>query len=276
MLASLAAGCADGTSSTSLGDETPNVALRAPGASLPPTGEQEGESLAGRARAPRAPAFAVTKPFVGTSCKVNAFCDDFEDGAPGARWTGAVASLGSVDFLGPSSSSGAFALHAVTNGSGGAAYLSLAGKQLGTRWAGALGLTMRIEAAPVTVIGGPEIAVVDAAGGMTRIGFSIRPDGIALHQYFDSCSGSSCAARSDIVSNVKPGEWRRLVVAVETSNSVAPPYGRIEVTIDGGDLILLPLVVTPFDGRAEVHAGITVADSAPVSARVDDVVFFTH
>lgn len=283
VLISLAAagaqGCAAGSEDPSLDDETRNVALAAPNgnaANLPPRGEMGDDSLAARARAPKVPAFAILKPFIGTSCKINAFCDDFEDGAPGARWTGAVTTLGLLDFAGPSSSAGANSLHVATNGAGGAAYLSLAGKALGSQWAGALAVTMRIDAPPTTVIGGPEIAVAHTGGGMTRIGFSIRPEGIALHQYFDACSGSSCATRSDIVSEVKAGEWRRLVVAVETTNSVAPPYGRVEVTIDGGELIVLPLTVAPFNGTAEVHAGITVADSVPSNARIDDVVFFTH
>ena len=166
------------------------------------------------------------------------------------------------------------ALQTKTSGAGASAYLTLAGADLGKHWVGALSMTFRVDAVPTTLIGGPEIAVIDANGATTRIGFSVRPDGIAVHQQFEACSGPTCTPRSDLVTDVKPGEWRRLTVAVEAGNA-APPYGRIEVTVDGGDIILLPLAVTPFDGKAEVRAGITVADAAPATVRIDDVVFFS-
>jgi len=219
-------------------------------------------------------------PLVHVGCKKNAFCDDFEGADPGSRWTGTVATGGVVDFVGPSSAVGANALRTVTpaasGGGASAAYLTLAGPDLGTQWVGSLAFSFRVEATPAAMLGGPEIAVVDANGMTTRIGFSVRPEGIALHQHFESCTGPTCTQRSDVVTDVKPGEWRRLTVAVETTGASAAPYGRIEVTVDGGEVILLPLEVTPFNGRSEVRAGITVADSAPATARIDDVVFFTH
>jgi hypothetical protein len=274
-LAATAAGCAQGSDSTSL-ESTPNVALSDPGhAALPDFDETP---PAAKAREPKDPSFATiaSKPFAITSCKKGAFCDDFEGPTPGSRWSSAVATNGVVDFVGPSSSFGARALHATTTGAGAAAYLALAGASLGTQWVGVLGFSLRVESLPASALGGPEIAVVGAGGATTRIGFSVLPTGIVLHQRFDACSGSSCSARSDLVSDVKAGEWRRLVVAIETTGTTAPPYGRIEVTVDGGDILLLPLTVTPFDGKVEAHAGITAADTAPATARVDDVIFYTH
>jgi hypothetical protein len=277
-LASLAAGCAQGSTTDDLEDPVV-VALAAPRSPAPAI-ETNGPgdlSAAERARAPRGSDFATTMPFALVSCKKNAFCDDFEDATPGWRWTGSVATGGEVDFIGPSSSIGANALHvSTTGGSGSAAYLKLAGSALGKQWVGALAFSMRFDAVPTAVFGGPEIAIVDANGATTRIGFSVRPEGIALHQYVGGCTGTSCSSRSDLVTDAKAGEWRRLVVAVETSNTLAPPYGRVEVTVDSGELITLPLMVSPFDGTAEVHAGITVADAAPTTARIDDVVFFTR
>jgi hypothetical protein len=274
-LGGLAAGCAQGSSPT---DEDvaspPVVALQDPSDVPPP----ETTSPATMARAPRRPSFAVTTPFVHVDCRKGAFCEDFEEASPGARWTSSVATDGGViDFVGPSSSFGAHALRATTSGSGAAAYLMLAGPTVAQQWVGSLTFSMRVESLPTTVLGGPEITVTDPNGAVTRIGFSVHPNGIALHQYFDSCSGLSCTARADIVTDVKPGEWRRLSVGIEGTGSSAAPYGRIEVTVDdSGDLITLPLAVTPFDGYVEVHAGITIADSVASIARVDDVVFFTH
>jgi hypothetical protein len=181
-----------------------------------------------------------------------------------------------VDFPGPSSSLGAHALRANTQGGGAAVFLSRSGEALGTRWVGALELSLRVDSLPSTMLGGPELAVTDAGGATTRIGFSVRPDGIALHQRFESCLGGPCTSRSDLVSDVKAGEWRRLVVAIETYGTTAPPFGRIEVIVDDGELLVFPLTVTPFDGRAEARAGITLADSAPATARVDDVTFYAR
>lgn len=272
-LGALAGGCANGSGA---GDAelqgTPVVALPEPAAH----GGSAEATVIDHLRQSNHRDFGVTIPFAKVGCRKNAFCDDFEEATPGARWTSSIATQGTIDFVGPSSSLGAHALRATTSGSGGAAYLTLAGPSVGQNWVGSLAFSMRVEAMPSTVIGGPELAVIDGNGATTRIGFSVRPEGVAVHQYFESCSGPACTSRSDIVADVKPGEWRRLTVALETSGSAAPPYGRIEVTVDGGEILLLPLAVTPFDGNAEVHAGITVGDTTPATARIDDVVFFTH
>lgn len=281
-LASLTMGCANGSTASS--DDLasgPVVALSDPGAPLPELGSG-GVTSSGDSRGVTAISFAGPKhvglagPFAITTCKKGAFCEDFEEAAPTTRWTTTVATAGGIDFPGPSASLGAHALRATTPGSGGAAYLARDGGALGTQWVGALELSLRVDAMPETALGGPEIAVIDANGAITRIGFSVRPEGIALEQHFESCSGSPCSARSDLVSDVKAGEWRHLVVAIETYGTTAPPFGRIEVIVDDGALLVLPLTVTPFDGRAEARAGITVADSAPATARVDDVTFYAH
>lgn len=281
-LASLCAGCANGstTGSDDLASD-PVVALSDPGAKLPELGRSDGTSAADPTRI-TATSFATPKhlgvasPFAITTCKKGAFCEDFEEPSPATRWTTTVATAGAVDFPGPSLSFGAHALRAVTAGTGGAAYLAREGAVVGTQWVGVLDLAFRVEAVPVTALGGPELAVVDANGATTRIGFSIRPEGIALHQSFESCTGGPCASRSDLVSDVKAGEWRHLVVAVETYGTTAPPFGRIEVLVDDGELLSLPLTVTPFDGTAEARVGITVADSAAATARADDVTFYAQ
>lgn len=274
VLASLAAGCAQGVDDDA--DDlaiSPVVALSAPGHLPAMVSSQPPAELA---RATTGLSFAATKPFVLVACKKNAFCDDFEGAVPGSRWSGAVARDGVIDFDAPSSSLGAHALRAASAGAGSVAYLTLDGAPLGTQWVGSLGFSMRLDGVPAEALGGPELAVVGANGASTRIGFSVRPEGIALHQYAAGCSGGACASRSDLVADTKAGEWRRLVLAVETSNAVAAPYGRVEVTVDGGELVTLPLVVAPFSGRAVVRAGITAGDSAPATARIDDVVFYAH
>jgi hypothetical protein len=280
VLASLAAGCAAGSEGAAGVEDAPIVAHSDPGhASLPDLGSASRDaasSPADRARVSKHTAFSTPMPFALVACKKNAFCDDFEEATPGARWTSSFATNGHVDFLGPSASFGVHALRATTQGAGGAAYLTRAGASLGKHWAGSLSFAFRIDAVPTSVVGGPEIAVIAANGAVTRIGFSVRPDGIALDQHFETCSGSKCTSRSDLVSDVKPGEWRSFDVGIETGSSTTPPYGRIEVTVDHGDRIELPLTVTPFDGKAEAHAGITVPDVVPATTHVDDVMFELH
>jgi hypothetical protein len=275
VLASLAAGCAVGESGDA-SESAPVFAHSDPGANLPDLGAGNGANAmrpADRARITKRSPFLAPMPFPLVACKKSAFCDDFEEASPGSRWTGSVAINGVVDFVGPSSSFGAHALRATTQGGDGVAFLTRAGASLGKQWAGSLAVSFRIDALPASVVGGPEIAIVDATGATTRIGFSVRAEGIALHQYFESCSGTKCTSRSDLVADVKPGEWRSLVVGIETGSTTAPPYGRIEVTVDHGDLIELPLTVTPFDGKAEARAGVTAPDVAPATAHVDDVIF---
>ena len=282
-------GCADGASTSSddlAGD--PVIALSDPGAKLPELGSSARTAHGPGSDehvVPTALAAATAKhlapvgPFAITTCKNGAFCDDFEELAPAARWTSAVITAGSaLDFPGPSSSLGAHALRAVTSGGAvDAAYLARDGGAVGGQWVGVLELALLVDALPATAIGGPELAVVDAAGSTTRIGLSIRPGGVALEQHFESCAGSACSARSDLVSSdAKPGEWRHVVVAVETYGTTAPPFGRVEVIVDGGDLLVMPLTVPLSDGKAEARAGITSGDTEPASARVDDVTFYAH
>jgi hypothetical protein len=282
LLASLAGGCATGATApeTATGSDDVGsgaaVALSDPGAplpGLPELGRSDGTEVTAF---PGPSHFGLVAPFAITSCKPGAFCDDFEEPSPAKRWTSTVAAAGIVDFPGPSSSMGAHALRASTSAAGGTAYLARHGAAVGSSWVGALAFSLRIDALPVTALGGPEIAIADANGATTHIGFSVTPAGIALHQVSESCGGSTCTSRSDLVSDVKPGEWRHLVVAIETYGTTSSPYGRIEVSVDDGGLVVLPLTVMPHDGVAEARAGITVADSAPATARIDDVTFYAH
>jgi hypothetical protein len=257
----------------------PAVALSDPGAplpTLPELGPSDGSHATTLTPFLGPRPFGLVAPFAITSCKPGAFCDDFEEPSPAKRWTSTIAISGIVDFPGPSSSMGAHALRASTSAAGGTAYLTRHGAAVGSSWVGALAFSLRIDALPVAALGGPEIAIVDASGTTTHVGFSVTPEGIALHQVSESCGGSTCTSRSDLVSDVKPGEWRHLVVAVETYGTTSSPYGRIEVSVDDGGLIVLPLTVMPYDGLAEARPGITVADVAPATARIDDVTFYAY
>jgi hypothetical protein len=274
--ASFALGCAAGTSDeTAAAQPGPVVAYSATGhAALPPEPRTDAPRIA--LHAVERELAARTAAIASSACKKGAFCDDFEDAAPGTRWSGTVASAGVVELGSASTTLGAHSLRTSTSGAGGLAYLTVDAAVVGSHWAGALGFSMRVDAAPSASLGGPAITVALGSGASVRIGFSVTAEAISLHQYAGDCGDAPCDVRTDRVTSMKPGEWRRLVVAVEAASSLAPPYGRVEVTVDGGELITLPLVVPAFAGPASVQAGITAADDAPATVSIDDVVFETH
>ncbi|MBX3189092.1 MAG: hypothetical protein KF819_18870 [Labilithrix sp.] len=207
-------------------------------------------------------------------CRKGAFCDDFESALPGARWTATKEDQGgAIDFVTPSSSLGARSMRArVTASEGSSAYLVVEGAELSSRWSGALGFSILLDALPVAALGGPRI-VVPTADGEAAIGVSMRPEGIVLEQ-----SSPDGVVRADLVSlDTADGKWARVVIGVEASGPIGGgAFGRIEISVDGSDNLDLPLAVAPFGGRVEVRAGITSPDAAPATARVDDVMFFTR
>lgn len=210
-------------------------------------------------------------------CRKDAFCDDFEDVLPGARWPVSVGDASAMTFTGPSSTVGARALRVTAPAGGAPAFLALEGAKLTGHWAGALGVSLRVDAAVAAVLGGPELVVrADDGSQLARIGVVVRPDGIAVDQRAAGCASAACAERTDVVVVAAPGEFHRVVIGVEANDVTSAPFGRVEVSVDGGDHGNLPLVVRPIGGRAEVHAGITEADVAPATLRVDDVMFFTR
>jgi hypothetical protein len=164
---------------------------------------------------------------------------------------------------------GAHALRVVTSGRDAASYLTRDLGKIARGWVSGLAFSGRLVAPPTNVVGGPELVVLDAIGGATRIGFSFGSKGIFLHQIAASCHSDACV-RSARVADSKEGEWRRLDVAVEAADGA----GRVEVVVDRGALFTLPLEVSSPDGSLVAHVGITSADWSPSELNVDDVVIF--
>jgi len=260
----LLAACAAEGPSEAPATRDDDVATRAP--APPPAKETTGATVT----APSPP----STPLAFT-CRKDAFCDDFEDAAPGTRWQAS----GAVDFVGPSSTLGDRAMRARVGAGASPAFLRLVGKQVAHHWAGALGLSLMVDALPLRAVGGPEIVVpTSTAGGAVgaRLSIVVVPDGIQLEQRAAGCDDSACASRTDRIAPVRPGEWSRIVIGVEATEGAGAPFGRVEVSLDGGDNANLPLVVLPLGGNVEVRAGIARADDADASLRVDDVMFFTR
>lgn len=275
-IAALLTGCVTSVGSEGPGDraaaggiDDPTVAIEPPAADREPAVALPSWTVDVAARA--------TKPLVQFSCRKDAFCDDFEGATPGSKWTSSVAANGSLSFVGPSSSLGAKALRATAAANGAPSFLEIAGKTLNGSWAGALGVSVRVEQLPQTSVGGPEMVVRDENGdAIARIAIVITRAGIGLEQRGPGCEASSCAARLDMLVPVVAGEWNRVVIGVEAQDAEAAPYGRIEVSVDGSDNAFVPLVVRPIGAWISASAGLTRVDSAPAALRVDDVMFFTR
>ncbi|MBS2018358.1 MAG: hypothetical protein JST00_36165 [Deltaproteobacteria bacterium] len=222
----------------------------------------------------------ATKPLAQFSCRKDAFCDDFEGKVlPGSLWSvvPAGATNDTLAFVGPSSSLGARALRVSTGANGAPSFLEVAGKKPASGWAGAFGVSIRVDALPEESLAGPEILVRDDAGvALARIAIVVTSVGIGLEQRGAGCEATACAERLDMLLPAIAGDWHRVVVGVEAVDAEAPPYGRVEVSIDGSDNAAVPLALRSVGGRISVAAGITRADVAPAVLRVDDVMFFTR
>jgi hypothetical protein len=251
------AGCASGGDASGIGDVAP---AQEPGAARSPA--------AAVADGRVAPAPAEPLAFV---CRSDAFCEDFEGTDPASRWSGA--SQSGFAFVAPSASRGVRSMRVAAKAGAAPVYLLLDAGARGASFSGALSFAVRLDAVPAARIAGPSVVV----GGAT-IGVELRPHGMVLVQQAVACTPPTCLARGDLVSDasaVAPGVWHRVVIGFEVNGADAPPYGRIEIGVDGADLVDASLTVPLFDGAAELHAGVTIADEAPFGFNLDDVMFFT-
>lgn len=222
----------------------------------PPSRNRAGDSLAANVQpAPKA---------LTHQCRADAFCEDFESVDPATRWSSQVTTGGgTLAFMGPSASLGARSLHIATTPSA-IAFLRKDGGVAEGGWWGAVGLTIRVATPPERRLAGPEIAVGDA-----RIVLSYSRDTLVLEQRL---GGAVVAAA--VVGTPAFNAWQRVVLGLEVNQAAQAPYGRVEISVDGGDLVLLPLAVPLYGGARELRAGVTEADLAPSAVTLDDVMFF--
>jgi hypothetical protein len=222
--------------------------------------------------APAKPSPAPAQP-LDFQCRSDAFCEDFESADPASRWSGSVGS--SLAFLAPSATKGARSLRVTAAASGEPSFLRLDGGTVGTSFFGAIAFAVRLDASPATGLGGPMIVAKRANGEEASIGVVIRPNGIALEQHATSCIEPACRERSDVIPLGAPGTWHDVVIGFEVNDgdSVAP-YGRLEIGVDGLDLVTYSLTVPFVDAPLEMRAGITSADTSPSALSIDNVMFF--
>lgn len=250
-------GCADGGSSAEQpGDEQPIT-----------------ESTRDRAPVVEAPAREAPPPAAPLTfqCRADAFCEDFESQDPASRWSGEVGS--GFTFVGPSATKGAQSLRVTSAGA--PAFLRLDGGDVGRSAWGALAFAVRFDAAPATSIGGPALVAKLPSGDEVSIGIGVTAEGLVLEQRTTgACAQPACKQKSDLVALAKPGGWHDVVVGFEINSTGLSPYGRVEVGVDGAELVTRSLLVPFYDATIEVRAGITRADTAPSELQIDDVMFF--
>jgi hypothetical protein len=256
LLAACVAACAAPTG-TAIGD--PAEIVGAPPAKQAPSPTAGARDLND---APAGDAPVVAHAF---TCRSDAFCEDFESANPAARWTSETADAALLEFVAPSASPGARSMRVTTSAAAASAYLRLDGGAHTTHWAGAFGFAIRLDALPSARLRGPRL-VTDAGAS---VAVAITPAGIVLEQH-DASHDESVG-----LAPAKAASWQRITIGVEANDAPSAPYGRIEVSIDGGDLAVYALDVPIHAGALELHAGVTKADLVASAIQLDDVMFFS-
>lgn len=225
-----------------------------------------GEDFAVASR-PAAPAAFV--------CRTGAFCEDFEEEAFAGRWSEIVTTTGGKLDLGRESASsgkGALRLSAHDDASSAFLFTSPPTKaEVVSDWSGVLGLAFRVDQVPAKYLGGPQLTVETHDGPVTlRIG--MRPEGVVLEQISEAtCRRDRCVPTSTVIAPASANHWYRITLGAEVNPRVAPPYGRLEIRVDGGDLMATDLMVPFYDGAVFLRAGITQGDARRAFMDLDDV-----
>jgi hypothetical protein len=210
-------------------------------------------------------------------CRPDAFCDDFEGAALGARWTAATSLAGGKIEPGTeSASAGRGSLRLTTRDQGSTAYLAEAGPDINAAWSGVVSFALRVDELPATSLGGPELSVVTKDGPIT-LRVSLEPQGLVLHQLAPaSCDRARCAPSATVVAPAQANHWYRVTVSLEVVPHQAAPYGYVHAAVDGGDAYAHALTVPMFDGPTTLRAGITEGDTRAAAAELDDVTLLVH
>ncbi len=241
---------------------TPSVAAPAPLKDAD-RARDNGEDFVAAAR-PSAPAAFV--------CRKGAFCEDFEEQSFARRWSDTVTtSGGKIDLGTDSASAGKGALRIFAHDDTSSAFLFASKNDVAGDWSGMLGFAFRLDQVPAKVLGGPELTVKTIDGPVT-IRIAVRPEGVVLEQLAEaSCRRDRCVPTSTIIAPAKANHWYRIKLGAEVNPRQAPPYGRLEVQVDGGELLGADLMVPFFDSSVFLRAGITQGDARRAFMDLDDV-----
>jgi len=231
-------------------------------------------------RAPAAGAFDLGLPTPAPTsfvCRQGAFCDDFEsDQTSFARWTGVVRSGGGkLETNGDSASVGRSAITFFAPDSTSHVFLDHTAGGVGTTWTGLVGFALKVETAPERQLGGPELSL-KTADGPVSVRVSVRPEGLVLEQLAPECGKARCHPIAHLIAPAKIGAYYRVSIGFAVGGQKAPPYGRVETTVDDGPLVSNDLVVPLYDGGISFRAGITEGDTKRALVSLDDVSLLTR
>jgi hypothetical protein len=207
-------------------------------------------------------------------CSKGAFCDDFE--VPkhdiGTRWSGITRTgAGKWEADSESASLGKGALTLYAQDADSTVFLDQSSNVVADTWSGLMGFAFKVAAAPGRQVGGPEI-VLKTRDGLVSVRVSLYAYGLVLEQLAtDACTKDRCKPTSTVIAPVKEGAWYRVRIGFDVSAQNAPPYGRLEASVDGGPLQSTALNVPLYDGALSLHAGITQGDARWATVNLDDV-----
>ena len=229
-----------------------------------------------RARAAVAADLGLAAPTT-FACRQGAFCDDFEAEEPvGTRWSGVFEGAGGkLEGASESASPGRGAVTFFAPAADSQIFLDRTSGGVATTWSGALGFALKVAAVPGSQLGGPELSV-KTQDGPVSVRVSLRPEGLVLEQLAPKCARGRCRPTSTIIAPAKEGAWYHVRIGFEVAAQPAPPYGRLQASVDGALPLSTDLEVPLYDGSVSFHAGITQGDSRRALANLDDITLFTR
>jgi len=249
--------CTGAVDSTDPAPTPPAVAVPAPAAPAPTSDVDHAHSEDSVIALPGAPS---TDP-AGFVCRKGAFCEDFEERGYGARWTNEVTTgRASIELGSDSASLGTGSLRLSAHDDSSSAYLFQAKGDVGADWSGVFGFAFRADEVPSKNLGLSELTVKTEDGPIT-LRISMRPEGLVLEQLGTAdCLRDRCAASSKVIAPSKPNHWYRVKINMSVTPNQAPPYGRLEASVDDTTSVITELTVPFYNGAVFMSAGITKGD----------------
>jgi hypothetical protein len=212
-------------------------------------------------------------PASGFVCRKGAFCEDFEEQGYAAHWKSAFTSGGgAIESNNDSASVGRGSLRLFTKDEASSAYLLSERGAVTGNWSGVLGFAFRVAEVPGAYLGGPELTVKTPDGPIT-IRVSMTPEGVFVEQRGTAeCLRDRCVDARTLLAPAHANHWYRITLGMEVNPHQAGPYGRIEASVDGGELQSTDLTVPFYDGSMFLSAGLTKGDPGRRAlADLDDV-----
>jgi hypothetical protein len=226
----------------------------------PPSGRGSAASDSDLARATDSIVGNKINP-AGFVCHKGAFCEDFEAGGYGNRWTGEFTTGGgTIEASTDSASVGSGSLRLFAQDERASAYLLQDKGDVGSEWSGAFGFAFRVDQLPGKDLGLSEVTVKTDDGPIT-LRVSVRPEGLVLEQIATAdCRRDRCSASTKVIAPAKANHWYRVQIGVEIAPNSAPPYGHVDAKVDDVAIVGTDLTVPFYSGSVFMSAGITKGD----------------